>query len=321
MISIVICHRNILFLQKIKDSIKNTIGVPYELHIVDNSTGQYSIFEAYNLGVSMSQYPIICFTHEDIIFHTPNWGVHVVDHLKDETIGMIGVIGGNVFPKSPSPWWSDQILNDHLVNNIQHWENSSPSTNYQKIISQDSNEIITKQYNNPTQKNVVDAVVLDGLWFCIRKELFDIEDIKFDESTFKGFHCYDSDISLQVKQYLRVCVVFNVLIEHFQQGSINKSWFESVLALNRKWRNKLPVFAKSIDKNKYLEYEWETLRTFVYWMESNGYEEKEIKNLILEISSLLLINKQSKQIAAQLINRAKYGKNISRIINKVYKLI
>ncbi|MHB8261602.1 MAG: glycosyltransferase [Bacteroidia bacterium] len=321
MISIVICHRNKPYLQKIKDNIESTIGVPYELQIIDNSNGQYTIFEAYNLGVSKSQYAIICFTHEDILFHTENWGQKVVEHFKDKSIGMIGVIGGNVFPKSPSPWWSNSMLNDHLVNNIQHWNGNISNTHYNQLISRNANEIITRQYNNPTRQNVVDAIVLDGLWFCIRKGLFDIGDIKFDESTFKGFHCYDSDISLQVKQYARVCVVYDILIEHFQQGSINRSWFESVLSLNRKWRDKLPIFAKKNDESKYPLYEWETLRTFVYWMESNGYTEHEIKQLIAEIYPLLQIDKPSKFIASELINRAKFGKNISRIINKLKIII
>jgi hypothetical protein len=317
MISIVICHRNQELLAKVKPNIEQTIGVEFELVVIDNLNNQYNIFEAYNLGVSKSKYDIVCFAHEDILFHTQNWGQLVVNHFNDNSIGMIGVIGGNVFPKSPSPWWSNTMLNDHLVNNIQHWQNGAPNTSYQEILSKTNTEIVTKQYNNPTQQNVVNAAVLDGLWFCIRKEMFDSKKIKFDNETFKGFHCYDSDISLQVKEHARVCVVFDILIEHFQQGNINKNWFESVLILNRKWRNKLPVFAKQIDESIYPEYEWQTLQTFIYWAQSNNYSENELKKIILEIFPLLPVDKKSKKIRNELVYRAKYGKYISKIINKI----
>ena len=320
MISIVICHRSESYLKKITANIKETIGANYELVVIDNSNNRYSIFEAYNLGASKSSYEIICFSHEDILFHTENWGQKIIAHFKDESIGMIGVIGANVFPKSPSPWWSNELVNDHLVNNIQHWQNGSPKTSYQQILSQTAGEIITKQYNNPSNQNVVDAVVADGLWFCIRKSLFVDKTISFDSELFKGFHCYDSDISLQVKQHKRVCIVYDILIEHFQQGNINTSWFESVILLNRKWRTRLPIFEKKIEEENYSLYEWETLRTFVYWMQANQYTEKEVKELLAEIYPFLPIDKKSKRVANELINRVKYGKHIARILNKFYKI-
>ena len=46
-----------------------------------------------------------------------------------------------------------------------------------------------------------------------------------------------------------------------------------------------------------------------------------LKNIILEISPLLPVNKQSKKIRNELVYRAKYGKNISRVINKILNYI
>lgn len=321
MISIVICHRNKDYLQKITANIQKTIGIPFELVVIDNSTNQHSIFEAYNIGVSKSSYPIICFTHEDILFHTENWGQKVIEHFIDQSIGMIGIIGGNIFPKSPAPWWSNIMLNDHLINVLQHWQRNVSHQSYQTMISENAGETITHQFNNPSGLNVVDAVVLDGLWFCIRKELFDKYSVKFDSETFHSFHSYDSDISLQVKEHARVCVVFDILTEHFQQGTFNRDWFESTLALSRKWRNKLPIFAKPVDMSKYPLYEWETLRTFIYWADAAGYAETDLKKIILEIYPILPKDKSCKTIFVELVTRAKYGKNISRVINRLYKLV
>ena len=81
MISIIICSRlNILpidFLNNIKD----TIGIEYELIHIDNSEKKYTIFEAYNLGFSMSKFPNLCFMHDDLVFHTQNWGQIVNEYF------------------------------------------------------------------------------------------------------------------------------------------------------------------------------------------------------------------------------------------------
>ena len=83
----------------------------------------------------------------------------------------------------------------------------------------------------------------------------------------------------------------------------------------------MPIFAKQIDPAKYPKYEWETLRTFIYWAGSCGYSEHEIKKIILEIYPLLPLDKTSKDIYRELVTRAKFGKSISRIINRLYKLL
>ena len=66
-----------------------------------------------------------------------------------------------------------------------------------------------------------EAVVIDGVCFCIRKSLF--SSITFEDKTFQGFHCYDMDICLQIRHVgLSNIVVSDVLIEHISEGSFNK---------------------------------------------------------------------------------------------------
>lgn len=281
MVSIIICHRNLEFLNELKSNIEMTVGVGYELIVIDNSANSYSIFEAYNLGVEKSVYQLLCFMHEDLKIHTKDWGELILKHFEDVSIGMLGVIGGNVFPKSPSPWWAPAVLNDHLVNNIQHWTGVVSNQPYHQLMTSQFGEVITRDYHNPYNKNVQDAAVLDGLFFVIRKELFASGAIRFDETNFSGFHCYDSDISLQVGQHRRVVVVYDLLIEHFQQGTIDKSWYDSVLILARKWHDRLPVIRKEITSDLLPIFETEVLKTFVYWMIGSGFfTKKEIADVI-----------------------------------------
>ncbi len=59
----------------------NTIGALIKLLAIDNSTGNNSICQACNLDLIQAQCPNIYFMHENIRFHTPNWGRAVVSTL------------------------------------------------------------------------------------------------------------------------------------------------------------------------------------------------------------------------------------------------
>jgi hypothetical protein len=118
MISIVICSRRNTDLQQVTADIETTIGVPYEIIAIDNSQGTYGICAAYNSGVAKSRYPIVCLMHEDIKFDTANWGQIVVDILQDETIGILGVAGGNYLADNPAGWWEGG--EQHKYQNVVH---------------------------------------------------------------------------------------------------------------------------------------------------------------------------------------------------------
>ena len=100
MISIIICSRTKTIKDSLAFNIKKTIGCEYELVIIDNSENQYSIFEAYNLGINKSKRDYLCFIHDDIFIHTVNWGHIVIEIFKNNIqIGLIGVAGAKVKTK------------------------------------------------------------------------------------------------------------------------------------------------------------------------------------------------------------------------------
>ena len=70
MISIIICSRTQAISKDLSENVQNTVGCDHELVIIDNSENQYSIFEAYNLGIKQSKGEYLCFAHDDILFHT-----------------------------------------------------------------------------------------------------------------------------------------------------------------------------------------------------------------------------------------------------------
>lgn len=231
MISIVICHRSPTFLDQLKQNISNTIGVPYEMVIIDNTTNKYNIFQAYNLGIKQSKFDLICFAHEDIIFHTKDWGKKVINHLKNPKVGIIGVAGSHYVPKLPGAHWSSGIESGNIIHTIggktdflrcRYIENHEPS---------------------------MQAVIVDGLWLCVSKVV--MNQVRFDDITFSGFHCYDSDICLQIKKLnYDVKIVFDIIIEHFSLGSRDSTWLKNIFYLYNKWEKELPVCSIELSKSE-----------------------------------------------------------------------
>lgn len=106
MISIIICSKLGSPDEKLINNIQYTIGVEYELIVIDNSKNEHTIFSAYNIGIRKAKYPILCFMHEDVIFHSLNWGNEVINSFNDPSVGLLGVIGSCYLSKQSMGWWS-----------------------------------------------------------------------------------------------------------------------------------------------------------------------------------------------------------------------
>jgi len=231
MISIVVCHRNPKFLEQFKKSVSDTIGIPYEIVIIDNITNKYNIFQAYNEGIKQSKYDLICFAHEDIIFHSNNWGEKVISHFKNPKIGIIGVVGSHYLPKLPGSHWSTQISSG----NITHTINGKTQPLFSRYLD--------------NKESSVQAVILDGLWLCISRTV--IKRIRFDDAKFSGFHCYDSDICLQIKKLnYEVHVIFDLNIEHLSVGKRDVTWLNNIFYLYNKWEKELPICTIELSKQE-----------------------------------------------------------------------
>jgi hypothetical protein len=222
MISIIICARQNDISEELKKNIEETIGTEYEIIVIDNSQNQYSIFSAYNKGVSLSKYPLLLFMHDDINYHTQQWGVKLINHFRDESVGAVGVAGTPYLAFTTGGWWSAGAGHLHLL--------QSPKRNEKP------------ELHNFFPKNSAkeEVVILDGVWFCIRKDLF--TSIRFDETTFSGFHFYDVDATFQVYQagYKLLCVK-DILIHHLSMGVLDQKWAENAILFHKKWKDKLPA--------------------------------------------------------------------------------
>ncbi len=246
MVSIIICSINPVYLDALTKNIDQTIGLPYQIIAIDNTINRFGICKVYNNGAKQAIYDTLCFVHEDVAFATQNWGNIIIQHLKDEKVGLIGLAGGDAKSSVPSSW-SIPVVSNH-INIFQHFKDKNKAPKH----------IVETNIPNTIKQQVV---ALDGVFLCTRKAIFN--KFKFDEHTFKGFHGYDIDYSLQVNTQYQVFVIFDLVLHHFSEGTPDSKWVNSAIALTNKWKKQLPICVFNLSKEDANLYHWRSLQVFL----------------------------------------------------------
>jgi glycosyltransferase involved in cell wall biosynthesis len=249
MISIIVSSYKPALFNSFSISVKDTIGdLIFEI-VQINNPGLMGVCEAYNQGAAQAKYPYLIFCHEDIIFHTKNWGEKLLKAFEsDSTIGLLGVLGSKYKSSILSGWAIDFGTSAQMIHNADGKTFYSRTINNKHILIDLKQVDITEAYNNVPDEVCNDEVVaIDGMFMATTKEVY--KTLKYDQETFKHFHCYDIDYSLQVLQQHKVVVNHNILIEHLSSGNFDKKWFASTLLLHNKWKQKLPAYKMTLNKN------------------------------------------------------------------------
>lgn len=202
MISIIICSINPEQLAECKESIAQTIGTKYELIVEDNRDANKSLAQVYNEAAKKAQYKYIVFVHEDTGFWRTDWGYEVVDLLKKEYVGAVGVAGTRYMDKNG--FWAAAGV-PFLKGQVLH-----PQQNLKKLTKFSEDE------------GVFEVVAIDGVFMATRKDI--VEEIPFDEKTFDAFHFYDIDFSMRVAQKYSVLVTTNIRLYHYSKGNFGDIW-------------------------------------------------------------------------------------------------
>lgn len=229
MISVIVCSANPSFLKSFTESLKNSIGVSYELLVFDNRKFKYGICKVYNNLVKQAQFDIVCFVHEDVLFKTENWGKIVLGYFKSYTeMGALGVAGGKYKSNFLSGWYNKYAESDCC--NIRHEMNGEREI---VILNPDSN------------KKIHEVVCLDGVFICARKDVF--EEVLWNEDVLKGFHFYDIDFSLQVSRLKKLFVVYDIDLVHITKGGdYGDKWVNEAFLFHEKMKHLMPAFTDSI---------------------------------------------------------------------------
>lgn len=188
---------------------------------------------AYNEGVKRAKGEILVFVHNDVFFLENGWGKVLEEKFTDPDIGLVGVAGTK-----------------HLFNHNSLWISAGQPYLRGRVIQEFTKEkrAIMTVFN--WDKSDSEVVAVDGLFFAIPAHLFN--SVKFDEQTFKEFHFYDLDISMQIGNTHKLIVTWDILIKHLSIGSINNSWEIYGNIFLEKYKNSLPRTTSDIappDKN------------------------------------------------------------------------
>lgn len=216
MISVIVVSKNDDLFSQFQNSVRQTIGVPFEMIKIENSGNEFSIFEAYNIGASKSNNEVLVFVHEDIIFHTNEWGKVLLMYFKTLiNPGVLGIAGSSYLPISPSDWW---LSNRNYIHS-NFISNSKDGVKSQGILKCEGKQIPQKVY------------ALDGMFLALKRKVF--KESPFDENL-KGFHGYDTDLCYQVSKNYQNYFIPGILLEHFSKGYPNSTWLKNTIEANRK---------------------------------------------------------------------------------------
>jgi len=172
-------------------------------------TGQSSIFSAYNSMLDearLAGVEILILMHDDVELRDPKAEQKLRSIFKDETIAVVGVVGGRGGARMN--WWNAPVKLGR-----------APDPSGQN------------DYGGGTHE--VDVV--DGLLLALSP--WAIENLRFDESTFFGFHGYDADICSLARSLGRCNVVVDLDIYHHAKISLGDAhdYYATELAWTQKW--------------------------------------------------------------------------------------
>jgi hypothetical protein len=261
MFSIIICSINPNFLSQITENIEKTIGVEYEIISYDNTLSNWGICKTYNHCAKKAKFEYLVFCHEDILFHTQNWGQELIKLFQINKVGLVGVSGATYKSQYPTSWAA--VPKQYYRTNAIQWPKNG------------------KKFNSKCNPDVADysAVrIIDGLFMATTKSIF-VEN-QFDETHLTGFHLYDLDYSLKIGKNYNILVSHHILVEHFSNGTLDKKWFKESILWHQIHKNLLPAFVGEFSKQEIRNIKIESLKSVILSCYSTNY------HLILMLKSL-----------------------------------
>lgn len=234
MISIIVSTYKPDSFKRFENNIEKTIGVDYEIIQIHNP-GTMSLCEAYNKGIELAQYEYLCFSHDDIIFDSFNWGQQIIDIFqRDSSFGLIGVAGSSYKSWVPTGWYFPDDTRFCKMDLYQGENEESIVTHHKR--------------NKPVDANYDEVVTLDGCWFCTTKKV--ASEFKFDEKLLTGYHCYDLDYAFQVGSKYKILVAYGLELTHVSHGDYTKEWVTETFKLHNKWKKQLPLSVANPTKDE-----------------------------------------------------------------------
>lgn len=203
LLSIIICSIDGRKFDFISRNFKNLIANgPYEIIGIHDAQ---SLSEGYNRGANQSSGSILIFCHDDIEIVSPDFEEKIRNHLS--LYDIVGVAG------------TSRLANfEWALSGQPHIHGVVTQT------ERDTNRLVVTIFG--AEKPIIgDIQALDGLFIAMRKEVFEM--VKFDETSFDGFHGYDLDFTFSAFQAgFRLGVCSDIAVIHRSHGSYDNEWLK-----------------------------------------------------------------------------------------------
>lgn len=199
---------------------------------IDNTQAD-SMAKKYNYAIEnivlKNNDPIICFRHNDCTIKMP---IDVCDYkltklFEEKDVGLAGVIG-TIALDTNCTWWNG------VPRAGGRWTYGSGYI-IQGGVGQDGKPVEYPMNDHPGVHDYLATV--DGCCLFFPRWVFE-EGLRFDENL-KGFHFYDTDISLQVlERGLKVSTI-DITVKHSSEGKPPKEFEELKKHFFEKWNKKV----------------------------------------------------------------------------------
>jgi len=203
-----------------REHVRKMFSQPDTEILMYENDGQMSLTQVYNKGLKESVNDIVVFMHDDLILETSNMTPKIVKLFeKHFEYGIIGIAGTDKL--TSGMWWQNR---ENMFGVVGHVHEGKRHVNH-----------YSKGVFNDVLK---DVVIVDGLFFMVRKSLLKKE---FNEQ-FEGFHFYD--ISFCVENYLesvKVGLTTKIGVTHMSVGVTNKQWEKNKLFFEALYDKNLPL--------------------------------------------------------------------------------
>lgn len=229
MISVIICSTNDGRLKRVTQNIAETIGVEYELLVRNNRGTGDGICKVYNELAEQACGEMLCFVHEDVQFVTQDWGQILSTKASEPKCGIIGFAGAAAKSRELSGTMHKKYGECSIIDCV---ENEPIPLDFQHI--------------NTSGLDFAPVVTVDGVCLFMSKAVW--SEVKFDQTSFPGFHLYDLDMSTAVfvAGYTNY-ICHPVRLAHFSRGDYTTTWYQDSKIYDKKWDTHLPLYVNRPD--------------------------------------------------------------------------
>ena len=202
------------------DHVKRMFSHPNTEILMYENDGQMSLTQIYNKGLKESVNDIVVFMHDDLILETSNMTPKIVKLFeKHPEYGIIGIAGTDKL--TSGRWWDNRENMFGVVGHIH--EGKRHVNHYSKGVFNDV---------------LKDVVIVDGLFFIVRKSLLKKE---FNEQ-FEGFHFYDISFCVENQfEGVKIGLTTKFGVTHKSVGITNKQWEKNKLLFEALFEKRLPL--------------------------------------------------------------------------------